>query len=243
MGLDMYLKQVELFDGFNFNQIKDMKNQVVFIRDYEENSNILNDFENQYNPEHYWTYVGETEEEKKNRIYNEIKNFVESPQNIIRYNQLKNKFTPELKEKLLNLRFNEVMYWRKANHIHRWFVENVQDGVDNCEYYEVSKEKIKELLDTCQKVVNVVQEWIDKDSKYSGTVKEFIEGENDLTELEFYDEQILHEILPTASGFFFGSTAYDSSYVYDVLDTLEGLNPIIEDDECDNIAYVYVSSW
>jgi len=25
-----------------------------------------------------------------------------------------------------------VGYWRKANHIHAWFVENVQNGVDDC---------------------------------------------------------------------------------------------------------------
>ena len=26
-----------------------------------------------------------------------------------------------------------VGYWRKANHIHRWFVENVQGGEDECQ--------------------------------------------------------------------------------------------------------------
>ncbi len=26
----------------------------------------------------------------------------------------------------------EVAYWRKANAIHKWFVENVQDGQDDC---------------------------------------------------------------------------------------------------------------
>ena len=30
-------------------------------------------------------------------------------------------------------------YWRKANQIHSWFVENVQNGEDNCnEYYETN---------------------------------------------------------------------------------------------------------
>ena len=27
-----------------------------------------------------------------------------------------------------------VAYWRKANAIHSWFVENCQDGVDECQY-------------------------------------------------------------------------------------------------------------
>jgi hypothetical protein len=38
-------------------------------------------------------------------------------------------------------------YWRKANQIHSWFVKNVQGGVDNCDNYYVSREKLQELLD------------------------------------------------------------------------------------------------
>jgi hypothetical protein len=45
-----------------------------------------------------------------------------------------------------------VAYWRKANHIHCWFVENVQDGVDNCGRYYVSTEQLQELLKLCQQV-------------------------------------------------------------------------------------------
>jgi len=47
----------------------------------------------------------------------------------------------------------EVGYWRKANAIHGWFVKNVQDGVDNCEEYHVSMEKIKELHSICAEVL------------------------------------------------------------------------------------------
>ncbi len=38
-------------------------------------------------------------------------------------------------------------YWRKANQIHKWFVDNVQGGEDNCGEYYVSHEKLKDLLD------------------------------------------------------------------------------------------------
>lgn len=31
-----------------------------------------------------------------------------------------------------------VGYWRKANAIHKWFVDNVQDGVDDCRECSVS---------------------------------------------------------------------------------------------------------
>jgi hypothetical protein len=47
----------------------------------------------------------------------------------------------------------EVAYWRKANHIHSWFVENVQDGNDDCGKYEVSIEQLTELLGVCKQVM------------------------------------------------------------------------------------------
>ena len=43
-------------------------------------------------------------------------------------------------------------YWRKANAIHKWFIENVQEGVDNCKEYYVSKDKLEMLLDICNKI-------------------------------------------------------------------------------------------
>lgn len=48
----------------------------------------------------------------------------------------------------------EVLYWRKANAIHRWFVENCQDGVDNCATYYVPREMLEELRDVCRAVVD-----------------------------------------------------------------------------------------
>lgn len=46
----------------------------------------------------------------------------------------------------------DVGYWRKANQIHKWFVDNVQGGVDDCSKYTVEVEKLKELLRICKKV-------------------------------------------------------------------------------------------
>lgn len=39
-------------------------------------------------------------------------------------------------------------YWRKANQIHKWFVDNVQQGNDDCGEYYVSKDRLMELLNT-----------------------------------------------------------------------------------------------
>lgn len=53
----------------------------------------------------------------------------------------------------LNTITEEVGYWRKANHIHNWFVQNVQGGVDDCRKAYVSKEKLEELLIICKEVL------------------------------------------------------------------------------------------
>lgn len=47
----------------------------------------------------------------------------------------------------------EIGYWRKANQIHNWFVENVQNGIDNGATYYVSKENLKALKKICEKVI------------------------------------------------------------------------------------------
>jgi hypothetical protein len=48
----------------------------------------------------------------------------------------------------------QVGYWRKANAIHKWFVDNVQDGNDNCSTYFVDITDLMNLLDACKEVKN-----------------------------------------------------------------------------------------
>jgi len=48
----------------------------------------------------------------------------------------------------------EVAYWRKANEIHSWFVENVQNGNDDCDVYrEVTISDLQTLRDLCERVL------------------------------------------------------------------------------------------
>jgi len=103
----------------------------------------------------------------------------------------------------------EAGYWRKANQIHQWFVNNVQDGNDNCGTYWVSRDKLKELLELCNKVLS--------------------------------DKINAGEYLPTASGFFFGSTNYDEYYFQDVENTIEIIESCLKDDDAND--FEYSSSW
>lgn len=47
----------------------------------------------------------------------------------------------------------EQAYWRKANQIHKWFVDNVQKGVDDCGIYLVSGEQLLKLVELCKRVL------------------------------------------------------------------------------------------
>lgn len=46
-----------------------------------------------------------------------------------------------------------VGYWRKANSIHKWFVDNVQGGIDKCQLSYVSREDLRKLLQICEAVL------------------------------------------------------------------------------------------
>ncbi len=48
----------------------------------------------------------------------------------------------------------EVGYWRKANQVHKWFVDNVQDGEDDCKRYFVDKSKFMELKSIVDSVLS-----------------------------------------------------------------------------------------
>lgn len=47
----------------------------------------------------------------------------------------------------------EAIYWRKASMIHKWFVDNIQDGEDDCGEHFAPIEKLEELMETCNKVL------------------------------------------------------------------------------------------
>lgn len=51
---------------------------------------------------------------------------------------------------------SEVAYWRKANAIHKWFVDNVQGGTDDCGTYEVTADKLDSLRKTVRSVLSGV---------------------------------------------------------------------------------------
>lgn len=107
----------------------------------------------------------------------------------------------------------EAIYWRKANAIHNWFVNNVQNGEDECKEHYVTRDQLEELHDLC---VNVIK-------------------------AKTKDAAI--ESLPPIDGFFFGGTDIDEYYWQDLEYTRDKIREILENPGLKDWDFYYQSSW
>ena len=128
-----------------------------------------------------------------------------------------------------------AIYWRKANAVHSWFVENVQDGVDECAPHYVSFRELEKLKQACLDSIAIMQNstmvnkqisvgW-NSDGDIMDTIKVFDVDPADLP------------ISPT-SGFFFGSTELTEWFLEDLQFTADEISKLDPDAE-----YEYCSSW
>lgn len=109
-----------------------------------------------------------------------------------------------------------VAYWRKQNAIHKWFVDKVQSGNDDCGYYYVSTEDLKELLDLCKEV----KENPTKASELLPTTSGFFFGGTDYDEWYFeginYTIKTIEELLKQEDEYnslgFWSEFEYHSSW-------------------------------
>jgi hypothetical protein len=135
----------------------------------------------------------------------------------------------------------EVMYWRKMNAIHAWFVERVQDGNDDCGDYWVSKDQLVELRDLCQKVIEIAKigpgEVVVRRQLNDGEWKDVMEEG-----IVIVNPDEVAAILPTTEGGFFGSTDYTGHYLDEIKRTEEVLDKVLACD-LEGWAIEYHSSW
>ena len=141
----------------------------------------------------------------------------------------------------------EVLYWRKANAIHKWFVDNIQEGTDDCKDYYVSSKDLKELLEICNEVIEKAI-LIDGQIQVSESFKDGKWVANYENGKVIKNVEEISKILPTESGFFFGGTEYDEYYLEDIKYTIEKLTEILEEEKELNenrisYHYEYSSSW
>ena len=106
----------------------------------------------------------------------------------------------------------QIGYWRKANAIHKWFVDNCGEGIDECQEIYVGKDDVKNLLNHCNAVLK--------------------------------DHSLAKELLPTQSGFFFGSTEFDDWYFDDLEYTRDLLQSILDNQLFEKrYEIIYRASW
>ena len=134
----------------------------------------------------------------------------------------------------------ELCYWRKANQIHKWFVDN---GIQKSEReWMITKMKLKELLDLCKQVQQkaiLVNGKIKNGYTYKDGVQEPIIQDGKIIK----NHKEIAELLPTQSVFFFESTNYDEYYMSDIIYTIGQLEHILEEDKDKDVMYIYEASW
>lgn len=137
MGLDMYLERMPRYRYATPNDISNVESYL----DYLDNCNNLKSNANQYTLKEW---CGVNEEDINYEYVTFYKKF---------YNKKYPDWDTEHKYGW-NTIMDQVAYWRKKNAIHNWFVENVQDGMDDCRYHnEVTREVLEKLHDVCHEVL------------------------------------------------------------------------------------------
>lgn len=147
----------------------------------------------------------------------------------------------------------EVLYLRKANQIHKYFVDKFADGKDNQEEICLDLEDIKKLRSICKKVIKSItlvqdgeMEVYDLDDLEDGNF-----AKKTVPRMIIKDLSLAKKLLPTSSGFFFGSTDYDDMYLEDLESYVSQADELIKEHKeliqsgvkSWDISYYYQASW
>lgn len=88
----------------------------------------------------------------------------------------------------------EIGYWRKANAIHGWIVNNLADGVDECQRIPMTPENMQRLLGLCKQVLKTPS----KARKLLPVTAGFFFGSSEYDEWYFNDIKLTIQILEEA---------------------------------------------
>ena len=70
------------------------------------------------------------------------------------YRDLVSKLGAPTTDRVPSLTVNvNCVYWRRANAIHKWFVDTLANGVDECQPIYVTKENLHTLVSLCEQVL------------------------------------------------------------------------------------------
>ena len=136
---------------------------------------------------------------------------------------------------------NELKYWRKANAIHSYFINNCADNIDDCNSITVTRKDLEELVNKC-KLVLEGSELIDSPVESGKTLKDgkwmpiIADGKT------IKDIAAAEDTLPSQGGFFFGSTQYDQWYYDSIESTKDFLEDYLENNPSEE-EFKYQASW
>lgn len=137
----------------------------------------------------------------------------------------------------------QVAYWRKFNALHGWFVNELNEGVDDCSPIHVTRENFIELLSILKNVQNV----INNSKKVTKVLTDWNNENYDYNVYECGDK--INELLPPRQGFFFGGYEIDDYYKQEVDRTIVIIEEVLKEIEEGDIHgihssdYYYEASW
>lgn len=111
---------------------------------------------------------------------------------------------------------DEVHYWRKANSIHNWILKETGTSSD----FNAGDNDIEITKDMLIKFVEQAK-----------------------TVLKDRSDETSARLIPSCSGFFFGSTEYDEWYYDDIKDTAEKFLELVNTFDFEGYKLLYSCSW
>jgi len=118
----------------------------------------------------------------------------------------------EIRGKNVPINLNELseivligIQWRKAHVIHKWFVDNIQHGDDDCRSYYLEIDDLQQLYDLCCETIK---------NKAVSNEPGFVFGPNEYEDYDFEDvvwtKDQLKEIIDNHNNFY--TYTYESSW-------------------------------
>ena len=104
----------------------------------------------------------------------------------------------------------QIGYWRKANAIHKWFVDNCGNGEDRCQEMYLRLSDITKLLEECEKVLKdhtIAEEELP-------TTKGFFFGSLEYDDWYFEDIQYTYDLMKQVKEFLQDPENIDWEVVY-----------------------------
>ena len=134
----------------------------------------------------------------------------------------------------------EIGHWWKANQIHGWFVDNVQNGEDDCRDAYVERDQLRALRQAVNEVLSA-SKLIPEKVPLGWPLDMFGFKESIEDDLVIANPVVAKALLPVRQGCFFGSYAYDEDYLDVLNDTLPILDAAL--DSPAGMEFFYRSSW